>query len=286
MPDALLARRSNIAPGAHQPMNRKKWPLRAGFVGSRRWADLADWLVIAVAAALPWSTSAVGVLIALWLVTLLPTLDLAAVRREVFSLAGGLPVLLWLFAGAGMLWADVAWVERFAWFGSFHKLLAIPLLLAQFRRSERSTWVFTAFLLSCSMLLAVSYFLALWPGLVWRGTHSLFGVPVKDYVAQSGEFVLCAFTLLPIAFGWLRSRPLKTVGICALAGLFIANVFYVASGRTALVVVPVLVVVFALRRFGSARGCAVLLTAMIAGWLIWQSSTYLRMQMALIPGEI
>jgi O-antigen ligase len=286
MPDAPIAPRSNITPGAYRPMNRRKSPLLMNLFNRRRWRDFADWMVIAVAAALPWSTSAVGILIALWIIALLPTLPVAAVRRELLSVAGGLPVVLWLFAGAGMLWSDVAWAERFAWFGSFHKLLAIPLLLAQFRSSERSTWVFAAFLLSCSTLLTVSYFLALRPDLAWRGINSLSGVPVKDYVAQSGEFVLCAFAVLPIAFGPVPRRPLLAVGICALAALFIANVFYVASGRTALVVVPVLVIVFALRRFGWKRGCAVLLTATIAGWLIWQSSTYLRMQMALIPGEI
>jgi O-antigen ligase len=286
MPDAPLALRSKITLGAGRLMNRKKSLLQAGFVDRHRWASLADWLVIALAAALPWSTSAVSILVPLWIAALLPSLEFSAVRREVFSVVGGLPVLLWLFAGAGMLWADVPWAERFAWFGSFHKLLAIPLLLTQFRDSERSTWVGTAFLLSCGVLLAVSYFLAFWPGFGWRGTHSLSGVPVKDYVAQSGEFVLCAFALLPIAIGLLRARPLMAVGLCALAALFILNVFYVASGRTALVVIPVLVIVLAVRRFGWKSGCAVVLSAVIAGWLIWQSSTYLRMQMALIPGEI
>jgi O-antigen ligase len=263
-----------------------KTSLHLVFVDHRRWADFADWLVIAVAAALPWSTSAVGVLIALWIVASLPNLQFAAVRREVLSIAGGLPVLLWLFAGAGMLWADVPWTERFAWFGSFHKLLAIPLLIAQFRQSERSTRVFIAFLVSCSTLLVLSYFLAFWPELSWRGIHSLSGVPVKDYVAQSGEFVLCAFALLPIAFGLLGKRLWLALGICALVALFVANIFYVASGRTALVVAPVLLIFFALRRFGWKQAGAVLLCAAIAGWLIWQSSAYLRMQMELIPGEI
>jgi hypothetical protein len=36
---------------------------------------LADWLAVAVAVALPWSTSAVGIAIAAWLIVFLPTLD-------------------------------------------------------------------------------------------------------------------------------------------------------------------------------------------------------------------
>jgi hypothetical protein len=47
--------------------------------------------------------------------------------------AGGLPVLLWVLAAAGMLWADVTWSERLTGLGRFHRLLIIPLLLAQFR---------------------------------------------------------------------------------------------------------------------------------------------------------
>src|SRR5690349_2210399 len=95
----------------------------------------ADWAAVAVAIALPWSTSAVGIAIAVWLVLLLPSLDWDCVKRELATAAGGLPVLLWCLGAIGMLWADVSWHDRLAGFDGFHRLLAIPLLLAQFRRS-------------------------------------------------------------------------------------------------------------------------------------------------------
>ena len=41
----------------------------------------------------------------------LPTLNIAMVRRELTTFAGGLPVLLWLLAVVGMLWADVTWAD-------------------------------------------------------------------------------------------------------------------------------------------------------------------------------
>src|SRR5262249_56243718 len=93
-------------------------------------ARLADWLAVAVAITLPWSTSAVGISIAAWLVILLPTLDAAAVKRELGTAAGGLPVVLWCLGLVGTLWADVSWHDRFAGLDSFHRLLAIPLLFA------------------------------------------------------------------------------------------------------------------------------------------------------------
>jgi O-antigen ligase len=79
-----------------------------------------------------------------------------AIRRELQNPAGGLPVLLWLLALAGMLWANVPWNERLAGLEGFHKLLVIPLLLAQFRRSERGIYVLYGFLASCTALLLAS----------------------------------------------------------------------------------------------------------------------------------
>src|SRR5690242_9597015 len=87
-------------------------------------ATYADWAAVAVAVALPWSTTAVGIAIAVWLVIVLPSLDGAAVKRELATAAGGLPVLLWCLAVIGMLWADVDWHDRFAGLNSFHRLLA------------------------------------------------------------------------------------------------------------------------------------------------------------------
>src|SRR4051794_13146381 len=55
-----------------------------------RLARLADWLAAAVAVSLPWSTSATGILFLFLLVALAPTLDIAMLRRELGTAAGGL----------------------------------------------------------------------------------------------------------------------------------------------------------------------------------------------------
>jgi O-antigen ligase len=246
---------------------------------------IADWLAIAVAASLPWSTSASSILIVLWLLSLLLALDIAALRRELLTVAGGLPVLLWLFAAVGMLWADVSWADRLAALSGFHKLLVIPLLLVQFRGSTRGALVFWAFLLSCVVLLATSYVLALWPDLSWRGKVGTPGVPVKDYVAQSGEFVICFFSLLPLALRFIRVRPQYGLIILATATLFFANILYVATGRTALVVAVVFVFLFASRYFGWKGVCGVLSAGILLTFLIWTSSPNFRAQINLIPGE-
>src|ERR1700736_843877 len=97
-------------------------------------AGLADWAAVAVAVALPWSTSAVGIAITVWLLIFLPSLDANSLKRALATPAGGFAVVLWCLGVVGMLWADVSWHDRFAGLDSFHRLLAIPLLLAQFQR--------------------------------------------------------------------------------------------------------------------------------------------------------
>src|SRR5262245_43174536 len=152
-----------------------------------KWAWCADRAAVAVAAALPWSTTATVVLIAIWLVMRIPMRDFAALRRELFSAAGALPVALWALGMLGLLWSDAPLAERVNGLSSYYKLLAIPLLLAQFRcfepgkvrRTECGKWVLVAFLISCTILLAVSWGLILLPDLAWRGRNpDIIGVPV------------------------------------------------------------------------------------------------------------
>src|SRR5579863_9422188 len=131
-------------------------------------AQIADWLAVGVAVSLPWSTSATGILIVLWLFAALPSLDLAAIKRELLSPAGGLPVVLWALATLGLLWADVSWSERLGGYTPFHRLLVIPILLAQFRRSAHGMRVLLGFFASVTAVLLFSYLLVLFPSLPWR----------------------------------------------------------------------------------------------------------------------
>src|SRR3954470_15138588 len=165
-----------------------------------RVARIADWLAVGVAVAMPWSISASQILTALWLLALMPTLEIAEVRRELRTAAAGLPVLLWLLALVGMLWANVPWSERYAGLEGFHKLLVIPLLLAQFRRSDRGIYVVYGFLASCTALLIASWgLMVLWKLWSVYVPGQIPGLLVKDYIAQSSEFLICAFGLLGLA---------------------------------------------------------------------------------------
>jgi O-antigen ligase len=240
-----------------------------------RLAPIADGLATAVAVSLPWSTSATGILVVLWLITLVPVLDGAAVRREVLSAAGGLPVLLWVLGAIGMLWADVNWSERIAGLSGFHKLLFIPLLLAQFRRSGHARWAIIGFLASAVVLLAVSWVLVFFPALYWRGIRSP-GVPVKDYIMQSAIFAICAFGLIGEAAAVWRTRARLSLGLLLLAAAFVANIVYVSTARTTLVVLAVMLLLWGLRQFGWKGALGAALTGIILAGAVWVSSPYLR----------
>ena len=241
-------------------------------------ARAADAAAAAVAASLPWSTSATGILLLVWLGVMLPTLDAARLRREIMTAAGGLPLVLVALAALGMLWADswaaVGMSERLAGLGGYLKLLCIPLLLAQFRASPRGTWVIFGFLGAAVALLVLSFGLTLIPGLPWRG--KTVGVPVKDYITQSGVFALCAFALFGAAARtWRCRRPRTACALACLAMAFIANIGFVETGRTTLAAIAVLVPLFGFRFFGWPGMVAAIGSA--ASWRrAWITSPYLR----------
>ena len=250
-------------------------PARPGFFNRALLTWAAEVLAVAVAISLPWSTSATSILVIVWLAVLLPTLRLAELRRELTTAVGGLPVLLLLFGIAGMLWADVALIERWKGLDSFFKLLVIPLLFIQYRRSDRGLWVFGGYLAACMALLVASAFLSITAGPWWP--NHIYGVPVKNEATQSGEFVTCIFGLLFLAMEFYeRRRHVLMIGALAAALAMAANIFYVATGRTALVIIFALLLLFAAKKL-RARGIVVLSAGTILiGAIGWMSSPYLR----------
>ena len=252
-----------------------------------RLTSLADIFAVLLAASLPWSTSATAILTVLWLLAFIPVCDLTNLRRIVFSPAGGLPLFLVALGALGMLWADVTWDERANGMSSFLKLLFIPLLMCHFVTSQRAHHVLTGFIVSCALLLIASWATFVWPAMPFPTLGKGLGIPVKDYISQGAMFTICVGILLHIAFDmWRGGRHNLAITLGIVAMLFLANVFYVATSRTSLVVIPVLLVLFGYRRFGwkgiIASGVAFLLLAAAA----WPSAGYLRERVVTLIHEI
>ena len=249
--------------------------LIAKAVDRARLAQVADWLAVAVAVSLPWSTSATSVLIAVWLLTLAPTITLAELRRELARPESGLALLLWGLGIAGMLWSDASLVERLNATRGLHKLLVIPLLLIQFRRSDKGFFVLGGFLVSCVALLVVSWAMYVFLQQPWR--MGLPGIPVKDYIVQSAEFLISAFACGHLAMtAWQDGRRAWALALVALALAFLGNIAFVVTARTSLLTFPVLLLLFGAQRFGARGTMTLALGGVLFAGAVWVSSPYLR----------
>jgi O-antigen ligase len=249
---------------------------------SRRWRDPAAWstttdiFVVLIALSLPWSTSLVGIFVVALLVTMGPFLDVKAFLRSLKRPICVLPIALFALAAVGMLWSDAPWGARLYAVSPTAKLLVLPALFYHFERSGRGLQVFIAFLISCTVLLAMSWIVAFDPALSLK-SGATYGVPVKNYIDQSQEFALCALTLAyPIVMLLRANRTLLAVLLIAVSLSFVVNMAFVVVSRTALVTMPVLLAVFALLHL-KWRSVAIILcaTAVLAG-LAWETSPELR----------
>jgi hypothetical protein len=236
-----------------------------------------DLLAILIAIMLPWSTTGVVILAVLWIIALHPTLEPRAFLRSLARPVCALPIALFALALAGTLWSDASWGARLHAVGPTAKLLVLPLLFHHFERSPRGTWVFVAFLVSCTLLMAVSWLVAFDPGLTLKPDTLQRGIFVKNHIDQSQEFALCAVALIYPVVTFVRINRIRLAALLAVVALgFLVNMTFVVISRTALVTMPIMLAVFALlhlklRTTIIAFGIAALLAA-----AIWNVSPGLR----------
>ena len=145
-------------------------------------------------------------------------------------------------------------------------------------------WVFAAFGISCALLMALSWIVWFDPQLKLTATRN-DGVPVKNYIDQTQELTVCLFAMLPFVHSLFRERRrlLATLCVAVMAG-FIANLGYVAFARTALVFIPVLLLLFAIR-LSLREAIWFLGGAAVIAAMIWWTSPFFRVRVAVISTE-
>ena len=132
-----------------------------------------------------------------------PGAFLASLKRPICAL----PIALFALAVVGTLWSDAPWGARLYAIGPTAKLLVLPVLLYHYQRSTRGLWVLTAFLISCALLMVMSWIVAFDPGLSLKSKlEAERGIFVKNYIDQSQEFALCAVALAYPVVTLLRAR--------------------------------------------------------------------------------
>jgi O-antigen ligase len=258
---------------AREPIGALLWRL---WRDPAAWVTTSDIFVILVVLALPWSTSLVAVFAVATLITMVPFFDIKAFLQALKRPVCTVPIALFALAAAGTLWSDASWGARLYAVGPAAKLLMLPVLFYHFERSSRGLQVFVAFLLSCVLLMAMSWIVAFDPGLALR-SHAEYGVPVKNYIDQSQEFALCAVVLAYPIITLLRAGkivPALLLGAIALS--FVVNMAFVIVSRTALVTMPVMLAVFALLHLKWRANVILIGVAIVLAGLAFAASPQLR----------
>lgn len=241
------------------------------------WMKTADVFAVLIAFSLPWSTSLVGILAVVWLATLAPTLDFRVFLQSLKRPISALPIALFALALAGTLWSEASWGARSYALNPAIKLLALPFLFYHFERSARGMWVFTAFLVSCVLLMLMSWVVLMYPGLTLKDADAERGIFVKNYIDQSQEFALCAVVLAYPVIRLLRDRRVwQAVLLVAIASSLVANMVFVIVSRTALVTMPIMLAVFALMHLTWRTNLMLLVAAIVLGALAWMASPQLQ----------
>ncbi len=249
------------------------------------WATTVDIFAILVTVSLPWSTSLVAIFAAALLVSMAPFLDVKAFLRSLKRPVCFLPIAMFALAAAGTLWSDAPWDARLYAVGPTAKLLMLPVLLYHFERSARGVQVLIAFLVSCALLMVMSWIVAFDPGLSLKpAADAERGIFVKNHIDQSQEFALCAVALAyPIITSLRAKRIFLAALLMAVSLSFVVNMMFVVVSRTALVTIPIMLAVFAMLhlkwRTNVIIFCAgvglVALTWVASPQLRWRTSTFI-----------
>jgi O-antigen ligase len=262
---------SAVAP----PMSlvRRYWRDRA------LWTTIADVFAILAALTLPWSTTLPGIFVPCWLGAVAWVMDWRAYGRLLKLPICYLPLALVGLALVGTLWSDASWSARLYAVGPTLKLLVLPGLFYHFERSSRGIWVFVAFLVSCALLMAVSWIVAYDPSLSLKAPDEPGGrgIFVKNYIAQSQEFALCAVALAyPVIRLLQTNRMWQALVLSAISLGFIVNMAFVIVSRTAMVTIPIMLAVFALLHLKWRTSVMIFGVLAVMAGLAWATSPQLQ----------
>jgi O-antigen ligase len=242
-----------------------------------------DLLTGLIAVLLPWTTTGVSIAAVLWVIAFAFTVDLRDLLASLKRPASALPVAFVALVLLGMLWSEGSWPDRVNQLSQVGKLLVLPLLIYHFARSPRGMAVFTAFLVSCTVLSLVSCLVALDPLLSAKlyFSHGVFsptsGIFVRNYIDQGQEFSLCAVAMAyPAVTAWQEGRTRKALLLAALGLWLVVNLLFVITSRTALVTMPIMLAVFALMHLRWRIALALLCGFVLLAGVAWSTSRQLQ----------
>jgi O-antigen ligase len=276
----LPARRLE-APAAKQAfMNKSAAVARfEAFRTGRFWFVTADLLAVLLAILLPWSTSAFLILLVPLLMIICGSLDIRKFQLSIARAPSLVSIGFFLLAALGILWSEAGVSAAVHALGPLLKFLMLPFLLYYFEVSERSSWVLWAFLFSCAVLMINSWIIIFEPGLALKTGRCCgedYGVSVRNYIDQSQEFSVCLVALFSAALFCIERQWWKSVLLGLTATAFAANLIFVVISRTAIVCIPIMLLVVAWRHAKMRGILAVIGVGGVVLATAWFASPHLR----------
>lgn len=247
-----------------------------------------DLLGTATFTMLPWSTTGFQIILLIWLTGILGVSlreDGAAILLHLRRPHCMFPLLIFVLALAGTAWSEAPWLTALYTIKSTAKVIALPLIAYHFERSQRATWAPAAFFISCSLLMALSWMSYVEPSIRLEASKNA-GVPVKNYIDQSQEFALCMIAAAPLAMELFKQGRIAIFGgLVTLIAAFFTNMIFVVSARTALIYIPAMLGVLALKFLTRRQSMTLLLAALTAAAALWTTPSFLRTRIADVSRE-
>ena len=147
--------------------------------------------------------------------------------------------------------------------------------------------VFVAFLVSCALMVPMSWAVAFHPSLSLKPPDdAIRGIFVKNYIDQSQEFALCAVALAyPIIMLLREKRVRPALLLGAVSFSFVATMAFIVTSRTALVTMPILLAVFGLLHLTLRTNLIILCSAAVLAVAAWAASPQLQRTMTTFTSD-
>lgn len=200
--------------------------------------------IIACCFFIPLSTTLMGIFGALVLLCWIISGCLARwpqlLRQSPLNAAATILIVLFI---AGMFYSPAPWEEVIDIFKKYRELFFIPAIMALMLNDDRhfTEKAVAAFFIGCIILLAVSYAMAF--GLV---PSDRYGNSLIQHIAHSFFMAILAFWTAHKTFD--APKKYKALWIILLAAV-IGNIVYIAPGRTGMLTLSVLCLLFIWQRF-------------------------------------
>ncbi|WP_271565774.1 O-antigen ligase family protein [Bradyrhizobium sp. CCBAU 11386] len=249
---------------------------------------MIDASIVALALVFPWSTTATAALGFLICLAIASTYSAQEMIAQLKRPALALPAMLLALAAVGAAWAHgIPWADRLHAFGKVSKFICLLPLFLHYQHTHRVKLVFTAYVVSNLLLLALSFLVFLSPDIYSVVGAKAPGVPLKNYIDQTQAFAFIAVVFVALAAEAVRQRQRgQAILFAALSVVFFANLAFVNIARTAFIYLPAMLALVIIRYARGWYSLAIITAIAMLAAGAWAMSPNLQVKIARLLGEV